>query len=172
MEDIKILNTKTRPVYFSSLLFFGVVVIFTILLYIYNSYLTNDIEDIQSNISVIESNIKEVESDKNIQIYSLLQINKKVIKLYENMNNITKFINNLNLIKDKYDLIFEWFSLANWEIKTDVKVISDEKWIAFHKARDFISKYREDSDALFNLWFVSSFDWMDEIKFNINLKIK
>jgi hypothetical protein len=88
------------------------------------------------------------------------------------MNNITKFINNLNLLKEKYDLTLEWFDLTNWEIHTDVKVISDEKWFAYYKARDFISKYREDKNALFNLWFVSSFDWMDEIKFNINLKIK
>jgi hypothetical protein len=107
MEDIKILNKKSNSVYFSSFLFFSVVTIFTIILYIYNAYLASDIKDIQKNISVMETNIKEVESDKNIQIYSLLQINSKVIKLYENMNNITKFINNLNLLKEKYDLTLE-----------------------------------------------------------------
>ena len=172
MEDIKILNKKTSWAYFSSLLFLGVVILSTVLLYIYNGYLTNDINDIKTNITKIEANIKEVESDKNIKIYSLLQLNKKVIDLYDNMNKITKFITHMNLIEDKYDLIFSWFDLVNWEIKTEVKVISDDKWIAFHKARDFISKYRDDKSALFNLWFIGAFDWMDEIKFNVSLKIK
>lgn len=172
MEDIKVLNNKSRAPYFSSLLLLVLVLVWTVASYIYDNILININKWLQKEITQIESNITEVQNDKNIQIYSLLQLNKNVIEKYESMNKITDFINHLNTVKTKYNLQFNGFNLTDWKITTDVSVISDDSWIAFQKARDFINKYRQDTTALFGLWFINSFEWMDEIKFNVDLKIK
>lgn len=172
MEDIKVLNEKPRSAYFSSVLFLLVVVISTTVLYLYDNHLKSNIAEIQSSITTIDSNINEVENDKNIQIYRLIQLNKSVISSYESMNNITKYINHLNVIKGKYNLDFTWFDLEKWEITTNIKTTSDQEWLAYQKTRDFINKYRQDPKALLNLGFVTSVEWMDEIKFKVNFKIK
>lgn len=172
MEDIKVLNEKSRGTYFSSILFLLVVVIATTVLYLYNNHLKSNIEEIQASITTIESNINEVENDKNIQIYRLIQLNKTVISSYESMNDVIKYINHINVIKGKYGLMFMGFDLSKWEIVTNIKTSSDGEWLAYQKTRDFINKYRQDSKALFNLGFISSVEWMDEIKFKVNFKIK
>lgn len=172
MEDIKVLNEKSRSTYFSSTLFLVVVIVATIVLYFYNNHLKGSIAEIQTSITTIDSNINEVENDKNIQIYRLIQLNKSVIRSYESMNNITKYINHMNVIKGKYNLEFNWFDLSKWVITTNIKTSSNEEWLAYQKTRDFISKYRQDKKALFNLGFVTSVEWMDEIKFKVDFKIK
>ncbi|MDP2396029.1 MAG: hypothetical protein Q8S84_05055 [bacterium] len=106
MEDIKVLSDKSKSTYFSSIVFLVVVVVITVLLYLYNNYLKNNILDIQNTITTVESSINEVENDKNIQIYRLIQLNKEVIASYESMNNITKYINNLNILEREYNLDF------------------------------------------------------------------
>lgn len=172
MEDIKVLNNNSKSGYFTSIVFLVLVLVVTIVLYLYNNYLENDIEEIQTNISKIESNIKEVENDKNIQIYRLIELNKEVIASYESMNDITKYINHMNLLKSKYNLDFNWFDLAKWEITTSIKTTSDNEWLAYQKTRDFINKYRLDTNWLFSLGFITSVEWMDEITFKVNFKIK
>ena len=80
--------------------------------YNYNNYLLSDIETYKADISSIESNISEVESDKNLQIYSLLELNKEVIKSYELMNNVNTYISHMKIIEDKYNLEFTGFAIA------------------------------------------------------------
>lgn len=172
MEDIKVLNEKSRSAYFSSTLFLFIVVLATIVLYFYNNHLKTSIEEIQTSITTIDSSINEVENDKNIQIYRLIELNKSVISSYESMNKVTKYINHMNVIKGKYNLEFDWFDLSKWVITTNIKTTSNDEWLAYQKTRDFISKYRQDTKALFNLGFVTSVEWMDEIKFKVNFKIK
>ena len=102
----------------------------------------------------------------------MLELNKNIITSYELMNKVTTYINHMDKIAKKYDLEFNGFNLAKWEIITNVKVISDKHIIAYEKIRDFISKYRLDSNRLFELEFINSFEWMDNIKFRVNFKIK
>jgi len=172
MEDVKLLSKKPKYAYFTSILFLSFIVLGTIILYLYNNYLVSSINDKLENIRIVESSIKEVENDKNIQIYSLLETNKTVLSSYESINHVSDFINHLNLLKSKYDINFYGFELSNWVLKSEVTTISDNNWIAFLKARNFIKKYRSDNDAIFDLWFVNDFLGSDEIKFNVNFKIK
>lgn len=172
MEDIKEVNNKTRSTYFSSIVFFWVVVLLTVLIYFYNIYLLKEVKAIQANINEIDTSIIELEKDKSIQIYSLIELNKNVIKSYESMNDITKFLNHLNDTKRKYNLEFTWFDLMKWEIILNAKAKSDNKWNDYQKIRDFISNYRKDKNAMFNLGFVTEIEWIDEIKFKVNFKIK
>jgi hypothetical protein len=53
-----------------------------------------------------------VEKDKRLKIYSLLELNKELINLYDKMNDITKYINHMNVIASKYKLKFSGFNLV------------------------------------------------------------
>jgi len=171
MEEVNKVVKKSKN-NTNSIVFLIIVVLSTIIMAIYNNSIRNDIEKIKTNISWIESSIKEVENDKKLQIYSLLELNSNVIKSYKSMNNITMYINHMNVIQAKYDLSFKWFKLANWELLTNIEIVSDDKAIAYQKTRDFLKNYRKDSKALFELQFVNNIEWMDDMKFKWYFKIK
>lgn len=161
-----------KKTYTTSLIFFIVVVVFTLSIYFFNSYIEGKVENIKSEINSIEKSISEVEQNEKLQVYSLLEINKELISSYNKMNNITKYINHMNVIWWKYDLNLLGFNLSEGEIITNINVLSDNKWIAYEKTRDFIKNYRNDEKALFNLWFINSVEWMDDMSFKVTLKIK
>ena len=169
-EKVNILKRKKWN--FKSMFFLIIVILLTIAMNFYNNSIKNDIENIKSEISVIESSIKDVEKDKKIQIYSLLELNANVIDAYKKNNKITRYINHMNVIQAKYDLVFKWFTFSNWELSTSVEIISDNKAIAYQKTRDFLRDYRRDKKALFDLDFVNQITWMDDMKFKVNFKIK
>ena len=172
MAELNVINKKTNSGYMSSIVFLIIVIIFSFGLNYYNSYLSKEVESIKKSINTIEANIAEVEKDKNLQIYSLLELNKWVIEAYENMNNITKYINHMNVISRVYDLEFSGFNLSDWLLSTNIKTMSDDNWIAYIKTKDFINKYRNDPKALFDLGFINSLEWMDIMKFKVDFQIK
>ena len=172
MTENNIIAKKLWSNYISSLTFLGLTLIITIVLHLYNNYLWSEIDDVKTNIISIESNISEVEKDKSLQVYSLLESNKSTIESYELMNKVTKYINHMNFIQSTYKLEFSWFNLSNWKIDTNIKIESDNKWIAYQKTKDFINKYRNDSKSLFELSFINGVEWMDNMKFKANFKIK
>lgn len=172
MSEMNVINKKTKSNYITSLSFLIIVIITTISIHIYNNYSLVKIEKIKTNISSRQASIIDLEKDTWLQIYSLLQLNKNVISRYKKMNNITTYINHLNILSKKYDLNFLGFNLSDWEIKTRINIKSDKDLIAYEKTRDFINNYRSDSDALFYLDFINNIEWMDEINFNANFKIK
>ena len=172
MTEVNIITKKTNSSLISSIGFLAIVVLSSIALNFYNNSLLVEIEKIKTNIISIEKNINDINKDKNLQIASLLELNASIIDSFELMNNVTTYIIHMNNIATKYNLEFNWFNLSNWKITTNVKAISDKEWIAFQKIRDFIKKYRTDSKSLFDLDFVNNIEWMDEIKFTANFKIK
>jgi len=172
MGEIIKSNKKSIWNYKTSISFLVLVVIITASLYFYNNIIWNEIEKLKNEIITYENSIKEVEADKRLQIYSLLELNKNVIMSYEQMNNVTAYINHMKEISREYNLEFNDFKLEKGEIDTNVKIISDKKWIAFQKTRDFIDKYRLDPKGLFELKFINSIEWMDDMKFRVNFKIK
>ncbi len=171
MEEIKNVWKKQKK-NFTSIIFLVVVIIATALLHFYNSTLSTDIEKIKMNISSYNSNIREVQKDKKIQIYTLLELNDNVIRSYKLMNKIPKYINHLKDIETIYGVKFSWFNLNNMKLNSKIKVISDDKAIAYQKTRDFLKKYRNDPNALFNLEFVNQFEWMDNMQFKVEFTIK
>lgn len=169
---MNIITKKSGSSYLTSIIFLVIVIVSTTFLHFYNNSLVIEVEKLKSNISSIESNINDVEKSKSLQIYWLLEINKEIINSYENMNKVTKFINHMNVIQWKYKLNLTGFNLSNWKISSNVNITSDNEGIAYMKTKDFISNYRNDPKALFDLDFISSIEWMDEIKFQVNFKIK
>ena len=172
MAELNVINKKTSSSYMTSLVFLIIVIVSTVGLNYYNNSLITEVESIKNSINTIDDNIAEVEKDKNLQIYSLLELNKWVIESYEKMNNITKYINHMNIISRVYDLEFTGFNLSNWVLSTNIEIMSDDNWIAYVKTKDFIKKYRNDAKALFDLSFINSVEWMDIMKFKVDFKIK
>lgn len=173
MEDIKLLYKNKNITYYFSLIFLFIVILSAIILFFVNNYLKNEIISLEKSINSVESSIKELEMKKEIKIISLLELNNNVLDIYTKNSNIVKFIDNLNSLNNKYWIMFSEFSINNWEIKTNVTVLSDNiRWKAYKKAKNFIENYRNDESSLFTLWFINDFVWMDEISFDANFKIK
>lgn len=171
VEELNVIQKKPKK-NMNSIVFLVIVLLSTILMSFYNISVKKDIEKIKMNISSIDDSINEVKQDKKLQIFSLLESNNNVINSYKMMNKITTYINHMNVIQAKYDLKFKWFSLNNWELFSDIEIVSDNKAIAYQKTRDFLKWYRADSKALFDLDFVNKIEWMDDMKFKAHFKIK
>lgn len=171
VEELNVIQKKPKK-NMNSIAFLVIVLLSTVLMAFYNSSIKKDIEKIKMDISLIDDSINEVKQDKKLQIFSLLESNDSVINSYKMMNKVTTYINHMNVIQAKYDLKFKWFSLNNWDIVSDIEIVSDDKAIAYQKTRDFLRWYRADSKALFNLDFVNQIEWMDDMKFEAYFKIK
>lgn len=172
MGEINVKAKKPVSNYTTSIIFLIIVIIGTIALYIYNGLLDNKLEKIKNDITTIENSISSIEKNQRLQIYSLLELNKETISTFEKMNKVTDYILHLNYISSVYNLKMDGFDLSKWEIKTVVTVKSDKDSIAYQKTKDFISNYRLDEKAKFELMFIDSVEWMDNLKFKTNFKIK
>lgn len=152
------------------------VFIFVLLLsigfYFYNSVLNSKIENIQSEISTIENNIKTINEDEKVKLYTLMVANKTFLDRYKYLSNVPEFINNLALLSKNYKVAFDGFSYSSSEIVTDVLSMDDAVSLASLKTKNFIEYFRKKDDNIFSLWFVDSFDWQDNIKFSAKFKIK
>lgn len=163
---------KVKSGYTWSLIFLILVVAGTVGLYFYNNNLAHENENIKSDILSIQNSIAEVEKYEDLQIYSLLQLNQKVIDGYSLMNNVVKYINHMNVVAAKNKVAFTGFSMDKGNIKTSVKTLSDDDAIAYQKTKDFIKNYRSDEKALFVLNFINGFEWMDDMRFDVNFSLK
>jgi len=153
-------------------IFLGIVIILSVLLFLFNLKLDYDNKDLDKKISERTKDISDLKNDPKIQIYWLIELNKSTIQNLEKRSNITKYIQHINAISKKYDISFESFNISQWNIQLQALSNSNDIWIAYIKASKFIEWYRKEKNALLWLKFIPSFEWMDSIKFNIDLNIK
>ncbi|MBT3727139.1 hypothetical protein HOG21_05705 [bacterium] len=95
-----------RSVNRSSVVFLVIVLLLSFGLYFYNTHLEKEIVGVKGEIIKIESEMKDINDDKKIQIYTLLELNKEVINSYSKNNKVVSFINHLDTVKSKYSLNF------------------------------------------------------------------
>lgn len=172
-ENVVLQNeVKKKPIW--AIVFLVLVLFLTWILFWVNLYLKSWNEKISTEVSSIEQNISSIKKSKNIQIYELLNDYKTNIKKMEVNNNVLDYIKHLTKTEQKYWINFSGFSLSSWEIKT--QVLARKIWIrtnsTYEKVSKFINDYRVDKDSIFDLEFINSFDWMDEIKFDVKFKVK
>lgn len=173
MDENLLIEKNWKKVPIISTIFLVLVLIFTLLLFIVNKYLQSQNEKISESIGEIEKSLSTYKKDKNVQVYELLKNYDKEIKRLEKNSDIVTYLNHLWDISKKYSISFSWFSMSNGEIKTKVEARKNPiKNNTYSKVWDFISWYREDKTALFELKFINSFEWMDTINFDVNFKIK
>jgi phosphoserine aminotransferase len=118
--------------------------------------------------------IKELNDKPEIQVYSLLENNKWVIKELEKRSEVTIYLKHLNSLssEDNYWIKFEWFNLAEGKINTTAIIESTNEKLAYEKTRDFVRNYRTDTWALLDLEFINLIEWNDTMKFDVSFKIK
>ncbi len=176
MEKTKIIK-KTRSPYITSVSFLVFILVITFWLNFYNNSIKDFNSEKENSITWLKNIIEGYKNNEELNVYSLIQTSKNYLDKLHYNSKITDFLTHMNYIKEKYDLDFRWF-VFNWEvISTSVMIESDEYSdtnykLAYQKVVDFISKYREDHDALFELEFVDRIVWYDEMKFDVDFKIK
>ena len=144
----------------------------TVWIYIYNWILEWQNNKLDLNISWIDAKIKNVEKDPNLQIFNLLTNNKKTIERFESHSQITTFINRMELIEGKYQVIFEWFSYSNGVISTLMTNSPDSSIIAYKVISDFIKWYRTDKKAYFTLPFIWRVSGSKTMQMNVKFNVK
>lgn len=173
MEENLIVEKKKIP--FLPAAFFILVILATVWLAVTNYFYTKENARISEENSNLETAINNLKQNKKISVYELLQNYNKEFKKLEKNSDIVKYMEHLEDLWAKYQLTFKWFSINDSEIKTEI--VFKKYWVktnseTYEKVQKFISEYREDKESPLKLEFITSFEWMDEIKFPATFKIK
>ena len=158
---------------FGNLIFLFIVVIVTIGFAIFNFFLEKEITAIQEQVTEHKTTIKGLESQKKVYIYSLLKLHEWALFAMDERSNITKYINHLDVMKDHYNLEMRGFKMGNGTITSKVNLESNDTWVAYKKAVRFISDYRNDTNSLLDLEFISNLSGTEnDMKFPVLFTLK
>ena len=173
MSAENIINKKRgRWAYFWSIVFFLIVIVSTTSLYSYNNHLITESQDLQSKITQIDTNINELSKDKSLEIFALINANKKTIEIMESRSKVTTYIKHMKSIAGLYDIEFRGFEISGSQISTNAFVRSDDNGIAYKKLVKFIENYRNNENSLFELPFINRVLGYDDMKLAISFKVK
>ncbi len=163
---------KANTSLYVSIWIFVFVLLLTVWLYIYNWFLLNQTQKIESEVSKIEENTKNISNDEKVKLYTLVMANSVFLEKYKYLSNIPEYISNLVSLSRKYNVSFDEFSYSDWVLSTNVVALSDAVSLASDKTNNFVWYFRKNDDNIFSLWFVDSFVWQTDIKFSVKFKIK
>lgn len=152
--------------------FLALSVSIVIWLFLFNSYFENKIQNLDENIGKYNTSIKKLQENRSVQVYTLLEENKKIIESLEKKSKINNFIYNIRELQNTYLIKFNWFNYSNWIIAMTASVPFDINSTAANRVSYFIKNYREDKNSLFDLDFINTFNWNDSMTFNVNFKLK
>jgi hypothetical protein len=152
--------------------FLALSIIIVVWLFLFNSYFENKIQNLEENIWKYNTSIKKLQENRSVQVYTLLEENKKLVESLEKKSKINNFIYNIRELQTAYTIIFKWFNYSNWIISTSVFVPFNINMTAANRVSYFIKSYREDKNSLFDLDFINTFNWNDNMTFNVNFKLK
>lgn len=155
-----------------SIVMFVLVLLFSIWLYFYNSNIVSKNTSLQTQITSLEDEVKKLNEDEKVKLYTLIVSNKVYLERYKYLSNVPEFINNLREISKNYKVNFEWFSYSDWQISSNASLQDDALSLASVKTKNFLEYFRKKDDNIFSLWFVSSFNWQDNINFWVKFKVK
>lgn len=148
------------------------VIFISVGLFTYNKYLQKQKVDFDAETFKVQQIIEELNNKPEIQVYSLLENNKGVIKELEKRSQVTTYLRHLNSLENNYWVKFEWFNLMEGKINSTAIIESTNEKPAYEKTRDFVRNYRTDTWALLDLEFINLIEWNDTMKFDVNFKIK
>lgn len=175
-ENLLLENNHRWKVSIWAIIFLILVTAITALLFWANYYFWLENEDLTQKTQTLQTSIDWLNKNKNIKVAQLLKNYKWELEKLERNSDIVAYMDHLTDISRKYKLSFTWFSMRDWELKTEVEArkidLKSSETPAYKKVAEFIKWYREDENALFDLKFINTFEWMNEIKFAITLKVK
>ncbi len=165
-------ETKQKNKLFIGYTFLVLSVGLVIWLFLFNSYLEGKTQNLESQIGQYNTSIEKLKKNRSVQIYTLLEENKKLIENLEKKSKINDFIYNIREIQNTYTIIFKWFNYSNWLISMSVYAPFNTNMTAANRVSYFIKSYREDKNSIFDLDFINTFNWNDNMFFNVNLNLK
>ncbi|NVP17098.1 hypothetical protein HUU51_00050 [Candidatus Gracilibacteria bacterium] len=171
MNDLNFITQKKKDLKFP-IAFLGLVLLISLGLFLFNLKISSDIDDLNTKISQREADISILKNDPKVQVYSLIDINRNTIENMEKRSKITDYLKHVDAISKKYEISFDNFDITNGKVSLQASTQSSEKGIAYKKINKFISEYRKEEFALLDLKFITNFEGMDQIKFNLEFDIK
>jgi len=173
MSTENIINKKKgRWTYFGSITFLLIVVASTVSLHFYNNHLMANATELQDKITQVNTNISELSKDKSLEIFALINANKKTLDIMQSRSKVTTYIKHMRSISGLYDIEFRGFEVSGSQISTNAFVRSDDNGIAYKKLVKFIENYRNNENSLFELSFINRVLGYDDMKLGISFKIK
>lgn len=170
-EQTEIIKEKKDPLFRFSISFFIFILFISLWLFVYKYSIDSEINTKNSDLAILDKSIKDISSDKKIQIYSLYTANKDTLLSLSKKSNINTYINYLKNTAKLYQVSFNWFSYDGTKITTNLVANTDTN-LAYLKLVKFIGDYRNTTNDLVSLWFIPSFSWNDKINTNIVFDLK
>lgn len=165
------LDKKNKNVFFSGIFLVSVIIV-TLVLFFVNMYLEKGNTMKKNEVTVIDTSIATVKSDKRIQVKELVDLNGWLLQKMHDRSNIVAYVNHIREIRSKYGIGLEWFSYAKGKLSLVSKVNTDERGVAYVKLAHFIENYRKDPEAKFNLSFVNTVAGQDSMSLAVNFEVK
>ncbi|MCP4524271.1 MAG: hypothetical protein GY828_08710, partial [Candidatus Gracilibacteria bacterium] len=114
-----------------AVIFFIIVLLLTLGFKGYNMSLEKKAEAINNTIMGHKKVIEELESNKKIVIYALIQENKKLLSEMDKRSHVTKYIDHLDYIRNQYKVDMRGFDLKNGDLSVKLHFTTDDEGIAY-----------------------------------------
>lgn len=169
--DINI-SSDWRMQLFWSIWLLIIVLIITIVTYMYNSSLENTKTELLSEISIVETDINVLNSNREISVYNLIDLNNVFLADLEKKSDINNIVTNISELWKDFGIAFWSFYYRWWDVVLEASSNIEWSELAYTKISKFIWNFRSENDEIFTLWHVSNFNGRNAMKFNINFKLK
>ena len=100
------LDNKSYNMMKITIILFVFSIILTIGLFFYNKSLSTSIDDLNTKITKVTENIKKINEDKKVKLYTLVTTNKSYLDKYKYLSNIPLFLNTILELSKKSKISF------------------------------------------------------------------
>lgn len=171
--DTQFYDKKRNNFFYMALSFLVFVVLATLGLFFYNSRLLAKNTDIQSQIDTLSTSISEVESHKDVQVYSIYSQNKQFLDTLSQNSKLSSFVAHIKKNLRKYGLEGQGFNYAGGVVTVSLSSQTNDTGYAYEKVVKFLREYnlQGEEKSPFILQKISAFAGYDTINYTAQFKI-
>ncbi len=171
--DTKFYEKKKSSTFYVAISFLLFVIIWTIALGFYNSRLVEENASLSQRVSQIEGSIEELQSDENVQIYSIYDKHSSFLDELALQSDIPKFVSHLRKQFGIYGLESKGFNYSSWQATIDISAQTNDSGYAYEKIVKFLRAYKAlEEGALFDVEFIQTLAGYDRINFSWKFTLK
>lgn len=170
--DAQYYKKKQWVFFYVAIIFFFCVVLWTVILFLYNSMLRGKIETLDADISQYEQSISDLEADPRIEASQKYNQHKSFFERSSYGSQVPLFVNHLKRLSLKYGIESKGFTYKDSTIDTQMSSKSDERGYAYEKVTRLLREYPNSDDALFEITPTWNYSGYDIINFTPVLKVK
>ena len=171
--DTKFYEKKKQQTFYMSLGFLLWVIIGTLALYLYLGGIQTKTDELQTRLSWIETSISSIESNDQIQLYSMYQTHKTFFTKMGEVSEIPLFVSHLKKQFTKYGIQAKGFAYDSKNgVSIELSAQTNESGYAYQKIVKFLREYALDENAIFSVGMISNFSWYDRINYEGTFLLK